>query len=139
MTDSWFSIFQLVVHRPLRNCNLLLCPFSFTFDPLTDIPRTVVDFGPVRFVDREKLHGLRVHQADVFEVENQCTASFFFEQGPKRVNVVPCEPSTDAQNQEILSNYLALDFAGHAERPGGILPHWHLGGNSLANRNVVKN
>jgi hypothetical protein len=45
-----------------------------------------------------------------------------FEQGPKRVNVVPRESPTDAQNQEILSNYLALDFACHAERPGGILP-----------------
>jgi len=118
---------------------LLFCRSSFTFDPLTDVPRAVVDGSPVRFLDREKLHGLLVHQADVFEVENQCTASFFFKQGPKRVNVVPCEPSTDAQNQEILSNYLALDFAGHAERPGGILPRWHLGGNSLANRNLVKN
>ena len=60
-------------------------------DPISR-PRAVVDFGPVRFLDREKLHGLLVHQADVFEVENQCTASFFFKQGPKRVNVVPCEP-----------------------------------------------
>ena len=105
---------------------MLLCRFCFTFNPLTDIPWAVVDFGPVRLLDREKLHGLLVHQADVFEVENQCAASFFFEQGPKRVNVVPCDPSTDAQNQEILSNYLALDFAGHVERPGGILPRSHL-------------
>jgi hypothetical protein len=59
------------------------------FDPHTDIPRAVVDFGPVRFLDREKLHGLLVYQEDVFEVENQCTASFFFEQSPKRVNVFP--------------------------------------------------
>jgi len=131
--------FPILRHRPLRNCNVLLNRFSFTFDPLTDIPRAVVDFGPVRFLNREKLHGLLVHQADVFEVENQCTASFFFEQGPKRVNAIPCEPSTDPQNHEILSDYLALDFAGHAKRPGGILLRSQLGiGNFLANRNVLK-
>ena len=33
-------------------------------DPISR-PRAVVDFGPVRFLDREKLHGLLVHQADV--------------------------------------------------------------------------
>jgi exonuclease III len=77
--------------------------------------------------------------ADVFEVENQCTTSFFFEQGPKRVNVVPCQPSTDAQYHEISSVYLALDFASHSERPGGVLLRSHLcSGNFLANRNVLK-
>src|SRR5580692_4292311 len=96
--------FPILRHRPLRNRSSLLCRFSFTFDPLTDIPRAIVDFGPVRFLDREKLHGVLVHQADVFEVENQCAASFFLEQGPKRVNAIPCEPSTDPQNHEILSD-----------------------------------
>jgi hypothetical protein len=65
-------------------------------DPISR-PRAVVDFGSVRFLDREKLDGPLVHQADVFEVENQCTASFLFEQGPKCVNVVPCEPPTDGK------------------------------------------
>src|SRR5580692_206475 len=87
--------FPILRHRSLRNRSLLLCRFSFTFDPLTDIPRAIVDFGPVRFLDREEFHSLVVHQADVFEVENQCAAFFFFEQGPKRVNVVPCEPPTN--------------------------------------------
>ena len=133
-------MFQLVVHRSLTNCNLLSCRFSFTLDPLTDIPRAVVDFGPVRFADREKIHGLLVHQANVFEVENECTASFFFEQGPKRVDAVPCEPPTDTQNHEILSDYLALEYAGHSERPGGgILLRSHLlVAILLPNRNVLK-
>ena len=132
-------MFQLVVRRSLTNCNLLSCRFSFTFDPLTDIPRAVGDFGPVRFMDREKLHDLLVHQANLFEVENQCTASFFFEQGPKSVNVLPCEPPTDAQNHEIRSDYLALDFAGHSERPGNILLRSRLlAAIRLPNRSVLK-
>lgn len=117
-----------------------LCCFSFTPDPLPYIPRAVVDFGPVRFLDCEKLHSLLVHQADLFEVENQSTVSFFFEQGPKRVHVIPREPSTDTHNHETLSDYFALDFAGHSERPGGILLRSHAPKrNSVANRNVLKN
>ena len=43
------------------------------------------------------------------------------------------------QNHEVLSDYLALDFAGHSERPGGILLRFaFLTRNSLANRNVLK-
>jgi hypothetical protein len=70
-------------------------------------------------VKRQKSYGLVVHQTDVFEIESQCTA-FLFQQGPKRVHVVPCNPPTDTQNHTILSDYLAMDFAGHSERLSGI-------------------
>lgn len=35
--------------------------------------------------------------------------------------MVPSNPSTDAQNHEILFDYFAVDFAGHFERPSGIV------------------
>jgi hypothetical protein len=71
-------------------------------------------------MDRQKFYGFAVHQTNVFEIESQWTA-FLFQQDPKRAHVVPCDSSTDAQNHEILSYYLAVDFAGHFERPSGIV------------------
>jgi hypothetical protein len=91
---------------------------SFASDPLTDIQRAIVDSCPFGFVDREKLYGFTVDRADVFEIENQSTA-FLFQQGPQRVHVVPCNPPTDAKEHTTVSDCLAMDSAGHSERPSG--------------------
>jgi hypothetical protein len=61
---------------------------------------------------------LTVYQTDVFEIESQCIASLLH-QGPKCVHVVPCKPPADAQNHTTLSDYLAVDFAGHCKRLSG--------------------
>ena len=111
---------------------------SLPLDPLTDIQRAIVDFCPVRFESRQESYGLAVHQTYVFEIESQCTA-FLFQQGPKRVHVVPCNPPTDAQNHTILSNCLALDFAGHCERLNVMVSRLvSLQSKPLATRNLLK-
>src|SRR5262249_50430763 len=88
-------------------------------DPLTDIQRAIVDSCPFRFVNREKLYGLAVRQTDVLEIENQSTAFFLFQQAPKRVHVVPCNPTTDAQEHTMFSDYPSMDSEGHCARPSG--------------------
>src|SRR5215469_3039278 len=123
ITDSCFGFFFLDErsgperrqsdpkgHRPLSRS-------SFASDPLTDLQRAIVDSCPFRFVDREKLYRLAVRQTDVLEIEDQDTAFFLFQQAPKRVHVLPCNPPTDAQEHTILSDCPAVDFAGHCERP----------------------
>jgi hypothetical protein len=89
-------------------------------------------------VDRKKLYGFAVHQTHVLEIESQCTA-FLFQEGPKRVHVVSCDPPTDAQNHTMLSDCLALDFAGHCKCLNGIVSELaSLESKSLATRNLLK-
>lgn len=122
----------------MTECDQPLLRFSFTSDPLTDIQWAIVDFCAVRFEGRQESYGLAVHRTHVFEIESQCTA-FLFQQGPKRGQVVPCNPPTDAQNHTILSDCLALDFAGHCERLSGIVSELaSLKSKTLATRNLVK-
>jgi hypothetical protein len=65
-------------------------------------------------MDRQKLYGLAIHQANVLEIESQW-AGFLLQQGLKSVDVVTSNLPTDAQNYTALSDCLAVDFANHFE------------------------
>jgi len=129
MTDSTpgFNLLSLDVRSGPRwrqfepKCNQPLSRSSFASDPLPDIQRAIVDSCPLRFVDREKFYRLALRQADVLEIEDQCTTYFLFQHAPKRVHVLPCNPPTDTQEHTILSDCPAVDAAVQSDRPSGVV------------------
>ena len=69
-------------------------------------------------MDRQKFYSIAVRQTDILEIESYCTA-FSLQQCPKRLHVIPCNPTADAQNHTILSDCLAVDFASHVQYLSG--------------------
>ena len=66
---------------------------------------------PLRFGERQECHRITVDQLDLRELDGDDTA--FLERGAKDLQVIPCDPPTDAQN-DTLFNRKPVDSAGHA-------------------------
>jgi hypothetical protein len=74
----------------------------------------VSEFDATRFVECQELHGITIDELDVRELDGNDTA--LLERHAKDVQVFPCDPPADAQNDTLI-NRKPIDSAGHARWP----------------------
>src|SRR5262245_16094213 len=86
------------------------CPLSS--DPLTDIARTVSEFGSIGFAEGKELHSFASDEKDVIEIDGY-SAFFPSEQVSKRVHMLRFNPATYAQNHTFFFTDESFDSAAH--------------------------
>jgi hypothetical protein len=67
-------------------------------------------------VEDQKPYGLAIDQTNVFEINGQ-RIRFLLQQSPKRAHAVTRNLPTDAQNDTVVANHLAVDSAAHSHSP----------------------
>jgi hypothetical protein len=86
----------------------LLC---FARDPFADVWGAVSEFDAPRFAQCQEGHNIAVDEADLPEIDGD-GAAFPIDHGTKDVNVVLCNPPTDAEYQAPLTGE-SVDSEGH--------------------------
>src|SRR5258708_12599420 len=81
-------------------------------DPFTNVGRAVFQFDSLSFAQRQEFHSFAVYEKDVLEIDGH-SAPFLFQQAPKHIHILPCNPSADAQEHAFLSDKKAVDSPGH--------------------------
>ena len=84
----------------------------FARDPFPDIRGAVSEFDAPRFDEYQEVHRTAVDQADFREIDGD-RAAFLIERRAKDVNVVPCNPTANAQHHKISLSQQSVDSAGH--------------------------
>jgi hypothetical protein len=87
-----------------------LCPFPV--NPFPDVRRTIPEFDAPTFAERQKVHGVPANEGDVGKIDGD-GAVFLSNRRAKNVNVVPFNPSADAQHGQVPFSE-SVDSARHS-------------------------
>jgi hypothetical protein len=87
-----------------------LCPVFR--DPLTDIGRTISEFGSACLAESKEFHGFPVDKKHIFEIDGEA-ARFLFQHAPKHIDMFSCDPAAYEQHHAIVIANDSVDSAAH--------------------------